>query len=59
MAFVVPRAGVDATAALAAELQQFARRTLADYKRPRWVTFVSALPRTPTGKLQRFKLRDM
>jgi acyl-coenzyme A synthetase/AMP-(fatty) acid ligase len=56
-AFVVLRAGVEATPALAAELQQFVRTTLAEYKRPRWVEFVAALPRTATGKLQRFKLR--
>jgi acyl-coenzyme A synthetase/AMP-(fatty) acid ligase len=35
------------------------RATPADYKRPRSVTFVSALPRVPTGKLQRFTMRDM
>jgi benzoate-CoA ligase family protein len=56
-AFVVLRAGFDATPALAAELQQFVRAKLAEYKRPRWVEFVAELPRTPTGKLQRFKLR--
>jgi benzoate-CoA ligase len=33
------------------------RVTLAEYKRPRWVEFLSELPRTPTGKVQRFKLR--
>ena len=57
MAYVVVRAGVDATPALAADLQQFVRATLADYKRPRWVEFVAELPRTATGKLQRFRLR--
>jgi 2-aminobenzoate-CoA ligase len=49
---------VDATPQLAAELQQFARGRLAEYKRPRWVEFVDALPTTATGKVQRFKLRD-
>jgi 4-hydroxybenzoate-CoA ligase len=57
MAFVVLRAGVEGSPDLAAELQQFVRLTLADYKRPRWVEFVPDLPRTATGKLQRFKLR--
>ncbi len=57
MAFVVLRAGVEASPALATELQQFVRLKLADYKRPRWVEFVPGLPRTATGKLQRFKLR--
>ena len=58
LAYVVPRAGVEATPELAAELQQFARTRLAEYKRPRWVEFVSALPTTATGKVQRFKLRE-
>ena len=57
MAYVVLRAGVNDTPGLAAELQQFVREKLADYKRPRWVEFVAELPRTATGKLQRFKLR--
>jgi benzoate-CoA ligase len=57
MAFVVLRPGVEPSAELAAELQQFVRVALADYKRPRWVEFVPDLPRTATGKLQRFKLR--
>jgi benzoate-CoA ligase len=58
VAYVVPRQGVEATPHLAAELQQFARRRLAEYKRPRWVEFVDALPTTATGKVQRFKLRE-
>jgi benzoate-CoA ligase len=57
LAFVVPRSGVSATPELATELQQFARTRLAEYKRPRWVEFVDALPTTATGKVQRFKLR--
>jgi benzoate-CoA ligase len=58
LAYIVPRAGVAPTPALAAELQQFARTHLAEYKRPRWVEFVDALPTTATGKVQRFKLRE-
>jgi benzoate-CoA ligase family protein len=58
LAYVVPRPGVDATSELATELQQFARTRLAEYKRPRWVEFVDALPTTATGKVQRFKLRE-
>ena len=57
-AFVVVRDSVAPGAALGYELQQFARSRLADYKRPRWVEFVAALPKTPTGKVQRFKLRE-
>jgi len=59
MAYVVLRAGVEGTPALATELQQFVRAKLADYKRPRWVEFVPELPRTATGKLQRFRLRAL
>ncbi len=57
LAYVVPRPGTTATPELAHELQQFARTRLAEYKRPRWVEFVDALPMTATGKVQRFKLR--
>jgi len=58
IAFVVCRDGVAPNAELAAELQRFARGRLAEYKRPRWVEFVDALPTTATGKVQRFKLRE-
>jgi len=57
-AFVVLRAGVEPTPALADELKAFVRARLAEYKRPRWVEFVSELPKTATGKIQRFKLRE-
>jgi benzoate-CoA ligase family protein len=58
MAFVVLVQDASATPALAAELQQFVRESLPDYKRPRWVEFVADLPRTATGKLKRFNLRS-
>ena len=58
-AFVVLRAGIEGTPALAMELREFVRARLAEYKRPRWVEFLPELPRTATGKLQRFKLREM
>jgi benzoate-CoA ligase len=58
-AFVVLRAAADATDGLARELQQFVRGRAADYKRPRWVCFVPELPKTATGKIQRFKLRQV
>ena len=41
------------------ELQQFVRERLAEYKRPRWVEFLPELPKTATGKIQRFKLREL
>jgi benzoate-CoA ligase len=58
IAYVVVRPGVPATEELAADLQRFARERLAEYKRPRWVEFIEALPTTATGKIQRFKLRE-
>ena len=58
LAHVVLREGVQPTTEVAAELQQFARTRLAEYKRPRWIEFVDALPTTATGKVQRFKLRE-
>ena len=58
MAFVVLRDGAAGSAELAQELQQFVRERLAEYKRPRWVEFVAELPKTATGKIQRFKLRQ-
>jgi benzoate-CoA ligase len=58
-AFVVLRAGVEVTPARASELESFVRGLLADFKRPRWVTFLPELPKTATGKIQRFKLREL
>jgi len=43
---------------LAAELQNTVKNTLAEYKYPRWIEFTDNLPKTATGKIQRFKLRD-
>ena len=57
-AFVVPREGVKADAALAAALQEFVKDRLAPFKYPRWIEFASDLPKTATGKIQRFKLRQ-
>ena len=57
-AYIVLRQGIAGTPDLAAELQQFVRVRLADYKRPRWVEFIAELPKTATGKVQRYKLRE-
>jgi 2-aminobenzoate-CoA ligase len=57
-AFVVLKKDVVADAALATTLQNFVKQTIAPYKYPRAVEFRESLPRTETGKLQRFKLRD-
>jgi 4-hydroxybenzoate-CoA ligase/benzoate-CoA ligase len=57
-AYVVLKAGVEKTDGLAKELQAFVKDRLAPYKYPRWIDFVTELPKTATGKIQRFKLRD-
>jgi benzoate-CoA ligase len=56
-AFVVLKSGHSASEALASELQQHVKGQLAPYKYPRWIEFVAELPKTATGKIQRFKLR--
>jgi 2-aminobenzoate-CoA ligase len=57
-AFVVLRDPHAAGDALVRELQDFVKAAVAPYKYPRAVEFRAALPRTGTGKLQRFRLRD-
>ena len=56
-AYVVLKPGHARSDALAEELAQFVKSQLAPYKYPRWVSFVDELPKTATGKIQRFKLR--
>jgi benzoate-CoA ligase len=55
-AYVVLKAGQQASAE---DLQAHVKTRLAPYKYPRWIEFVSELPKTATGKIQRFKLRAM
>ena len=57
-AFVVLKAGFVADDAMVKELQDFVKQTIAPYKYPRAIEFSEVLPRTQTGKLQRFKLRE-
>jgi 2-aminobenzoate-CoA ligase len=57
-AFIVLAGTHHGSAALAAELQEHVKATIAPYKYPRDVEFVDALPKTATGKLQRFHLRQ-
>ena len=57
-AFVVPREGVEPDDKLAAALQEFVKDRLAPFKYPRWIEFASGLPKTATGKIQRFRLRS-
>lgn len=57
-AFVVLRNPASASDQLAAELQEYVKQTIAPYKYPRAIEFRESLPRTETGKLQRFRLRE-
>jgi len=57
-AFVVLKDGYTSGPALNAELKGFVKDKIAPYKYPRWIEFVSDLPKTATGKIQRFKLRE-
>jgi benzoate-CoA ligase len=54
-AFVVLKPGQQLTLD---DLKQHVKSQLAPYKYPRWIEFVTELPKTATGKIQRFKLRN-
>lgn len=56
-AFIVLKPGIKHTPELAEELKAHVKKLLAPYKYPRWFEFVEELPKTATGKIQRFKLR--
>lgn len=56
-AYVVLSDGYEASEAIADELKAYIKVKLAPYKYPRWITFLSHLPKTATGKIQRFRLR--
>ena len=56
-AYVVLRAGHNGDAAMTRMLQDFVKATVAPYKYPRAIEYVGELPKTQTGKLQRFELR--
>jgi acyl-coenzyme A synthetase/AMP-(fatty) acid ligase len=58
LACVILKNGMKGTSELARELQEFVVSRLPVFKRPRWVEFVDELPKTATGKLQRYKLRQ-
>jgi len=57
-AFVLLKGGQSGTDALADELRTFVKGRITPYKYPRWIEFVDELPKTATGKIQRYKLRD-
>jgi 2-aminobenzoate-CoA ligase len=58
-AFVVLKPGHRADAVMALALQEHVKHSIAPFKYPRKLEFVASLPRTETGKLQRFKLRQL
>ncbi|HST87251.1 MAG TPA: benzoate-CoA ligase family protein, partial [Ktedonobacterales bacterium] len=58
-ATVVLKEGFTPSDALADELKQYVKTTLVPHKYPRWVVFVPELPKTATGKIQRYKLREL
>ena len=59
LAFVVLAPGHAPSPALEDELKGFVKQRLAVYKYPRWIVFVPELPKTATGKIQRFRLREI
>jgi benzoate-CoA ligase len=58
-AFVVLKQGFTPSPELAEELQLHVKTHLAPYKYPRWIDFIDELPKTATGKIQRYKLRAL
>jgi benzoate-CoA ligase len=58
-AFVVLKPGREASAELDAELKAFVKSRVAPHKYPRSIEFLSELPKTATGKIQRFRLREL
>ena len=58
VAYVVLRPGFEPSSELARELQQFVQKNAAPHKYPRAVVFVDHLPKTPTGKIKNFELRQ-
>jgi benzoate-CoA ligase family protein len=58
-AYVVLNAEFRPSEELSLELQELVGQQIGGYKRPRWIEFLSEIPKTATGKLQRFKLREL
>ncbi len=57
-AYIVAKPGVTADDAFARALEDHAKARLPAFKCPRWISFIDELPKTATGKIQRFKLRE-
>lgn len=58
-AYIVLKPGIESSAELAMEIQAFVKARIAMHKYPRWIEFIGSLPKTATGKIQRFKLRNV
>lgn len=58
-AFVKLNGGYEGSGSLTEELIEHCKEKMAQYKRPRWIEYVDELPKTATGKIQRFKLRAL
>ena len=58
-AYVVLKEGRQASGGLEDALKQHVKNMLSPYKYPRWITFIDELPKTATGKIQRFRLREI
>ena len=56
-AYVVLKKGHRPSETVSKDIQAFVKKSIAPYKYPRWIEFVKKLPRTTTGKIQRYKLR--
>jgi benzoate-CoA ligase len=56
-AYIVLKSEYQPSDELAKEIQAYVKKTIAAYKYPRWIEFVKDLPKTATGKIQRYKLR--
>jgi benzoate-CoA ligase len=57
-AYIVLKKGYPPSEELATDIQAFVKKNIAAYKYPRWIEFVSDLPKTSTGKIERYKLRE-
>ena len=57
-AFIVPKADVEPTDELAEQVKEYCLKNLAAYKHPRYVEFIAQLPKTGSGKIQKYKLRE-
>jgi benzoate-CoA ligase len=56
-AYIVLKSGYEPSKELEKDIQDYAKKSIASYKYPHWIEFVKELPKTSTGKIQRYKLR--